>query len=60
MELISKTFVGEGLMPNGVLFVVVFLEDWNQDTFDEMVDVLDTRLLKLGSVVQYRLTTLFP
>ena len=60
MELISETFVGDGLMPNDVPFVVVFLEDWNQDTFDDMVEVLDARSLKWGSVYRYGLTMLFP
>ena len=60
MELISKTFIGDGIMPNGVPFVVVFLEDWNRDPFDDMVDVLDARISKWGSIFPYGLTTLFP
>ena len=59
MEMISETFVGEVLMPDGVPFVIVFLEDWNRDTFNDMVDVLNARLSKWGSVFWYGLTTLF-
>jgi hypothetical protein len=60
MELISKTFVGEGLMPDGVPFVIVFLDDWNRDTFDDMVDELNAGLSKWGSVFRYGLMMLFP
>ena len=62
MELISETFVGGGggLMSDGVPNVFVFVGDWNQDTFNDVGDVLDARLLKWGSVFPYGLKMLIP
>ncbi len=47
-------------MPDGVPNVIVFVGDWNRDTFNDVVDVLDAGLSKWGSVFRYGLTMLFP